>query len=310
MIVLVCGLLLLSCRKGEKKTAAGNRVLRVVTTTGVLADAVRRIGAENFKVTALMSQGDDPRVYEADEEDSARLAQADIIVYNGLGLEARLTGILSEMSRSKAVIAAGELLPKDDLIRMNGAEGTYNPYIWFDPDMWATVIEKLGRKIARTDLLLHDEYLDNAASYASEVRSMYWDVLSEVVGIPKNRRFLVTSGNSFAYFGRAYNIEVIDLREISGAASGSREDPGKLADFIADNGIRSIFVDAAVPGDFIESLRSEAGMKGCSVIIGKELYSDVQRVRGASAGNYLDMMKYDVGVITGGLKLDIESGER
>ena len=295
-------LLVSGCGKGgDKKTAAGNRLLNVVVTTGMLADAVERIGGENFQVTTLMGPDVDPRLYKVTGEDSTRLAEADMIVCNGLNLETEMTGILSELSGTKAVIAVGELLPKGKLISSPELECQYDPHIWFDLDLWATLIEKLGRKIARTDLLLHDVYIGNAAAYAAEVRALHWKVLTEILTVPKERRVLVTAHDAFGYFGRAYDVEVVNPIGISTDTGYDSSYVIELANLIKERGIKAIFVDSSIPEDRIKALRLIAKAKGCEVVVGGLLYSEGLGTKESPAGNYLDMVRYKVRTIVDGL---------
>ncbi len=302
LTVLFSILLLSGCGKsGDKKTAAGNRILNVVVTTGMLADAVERIGGVNFQVTTLVGPGEDPHLYKITGEDSARLTEADMVVCNGLNLEVGMTGILSEMSRSKAVIAAGELLPKDKLLSSPELKGRYDPHIWFDLDLWATLVEKLGRKIARTDLLLHDDYISNAAAYAAEVRALHWKVLDKILAVPKEKRVLVTARDAFGYFGRAYDVEVRSLSWLSTDTGYDSSNITELADFIIERGIKAIFVESSVPEDRIKAVQSVTEAKGYEVVIGGRLYSNGLGAKEGPAGNYLDMVRYNVRTIVGGL---------
>src|SRR5438067_1413524 len=66
------------------------RKVRVVTTTGMITDLVQNVGGERAAVTGLMGAGVDPHLYRASERDVIRLAEADVVFFNGLHLEGRM----------------------------------------------------------------------------------------------------------------------------------------------------------------------------------------------------------------------------
>ena len=296
-------LMIVSCGgKGEKKTKAGNKVLSVVVTTGMLGDAVKQIGGENFNVVTLMGSGVDPHLYKASEGDVEKLANADMIIYNGLHLEGKMGDILEKMSRSKSVIAAGELLPEEKLLSPSGMEGQHDPHIWFDLSLWAEMIEALGRKIARTDLLLHDEYIANARIYADSVRNLHWQVLEKISSIPEERRVLITAHDAFGYFGRAYNIEVRGLQGISTVSEYGLKDVTDLVEYIVERKIKAIFVESSVSEKSIRAVQTGVKEKGHDVAIGGILFSDAMGEKGKPEGTYLGMVRYNVDTIVKALK--------
>jgi manganese/zinc/iron transport system substrate-binding protein len=299
---LIFGLLVVSCGSGEKKTKAGNKVLNVVVTTGMLADAVTHIGGENFNVIALMGPGVDPHLYKASEGDVEKLANADMIVYNGLHLEGKMGDILEKMSNTKPVIAAGELLPEDKLLTLPGSSGQHDPHIWFDLSLWAEMIEALGRKIARTDLLLHDDYIATAGSYADSVRALHWQIVEKIASIPKEQRVLITAHDAFSYFGRAYDMEVRGLQGISTVSEYGLKDVTDLVDFIVARGVKAIFVETSVPEKSIKAVQAGVEAKGHVVAIGGTLFSDAMGEKGKPEGTYLGMVRYNVDTIVSALK--------
>ena len=149
----VAALLLVACNgDAPESDRADGRPLRVVTTIGQIADAVRRVGGDAVEVHALMGPGVDPHLYRASESDITRLESADVVFWNGLHLEAGMTGVLERMEdlgvRSVRVtdgIDRGQLLAPPEF------DGAYDPHVWFDLDLWTVVVASVRDALVDMD---------------------------------------------------------------------------------------------------------------------------------------------------------------
>ena len=142
-LMLLGGLLLSGCPAGDgggdgnggsgKSADVAGRKIRVVTTIGMIADIAKNVGGERVEVTALMGPGVDPHYYKATAGNVDTLKRADIIFYNGLHLEGRMTDIFENLARSgKTTVAVAQDVPKELLRQPREFEGRYDPHIWFD----------------------------------------------------------------------------------------------------------------------------------------------------------------------------------
>jgi ABC-type Zn uptake system ZnuABC Zn-binding protein ZnuA len=122
--------------------------LNVFATTGMIGDVVREIGGDRVRTEVLMGPGVDPHLYKATRADVARMLRADIVFYNGLVLEGKMSDAFIRIARTgKPVYAVTELLPEDQLIEPKGAEGLYDPHVWMDPRAWSRAAD-LNRRQA------------------------------------------------------------------------------------------------------------------------------------------------------------------
>ena len=96
--------------------AAQGRPLEVVATTAMIGDAVKAVGGERVRVEVLLGQGVDPHLYKPTRADIAKMSKADVIVANGLNLEAQFRDTFEQLGRAKPVVLAGERLPKEKLL--------------------------------------------------------------------------------------------------------------------------------------------------------------------------------------------------
>ncbi len=300
-VLLLAALLALSAcapigRAADPSELAG-RPVRVVTTTGLIADAVRQVGGSRVEVTALMGPGVDPHLYKAREGDVLRLARADIVFYHGLHLEAKMADVLSEMGRWVPTYAVGNAVDPADLLYPEGSAGSPDPHIWFDVRLWMRVVASIADALAERDPAHREVYRANAEAYLRDLAELDGWVREQVGRVPPEQRVLVTAHDAFGYFARAYNFEVRGLQGISTVAEAGIADVQELADFIVRRRIRAIFVESSVPVRNIEAVQEAVRARGWEVAIGGQLYSDSLGEPDTEAGTYTGMVRHNVRTI-------------
>ena len=124
----------------------------------------------------------------------------------------------------------------------------------------------------------------------------------QVATVPKEQRVLVTAHDAFAYFGKAYDIEVVGLQGISTASEYGLKDVQNLVTTLVDRKIKAVFVESSVPKRSIEAVVEGASAKNHNVVIGGELFSDAMGTPGTPEGNYIGMVKHNVDTIVSALK--------
>lgn len=278
-------------------TELAGRPVRVVTTTSLIADAVRQVGGSRVEVTALMGPGVDPHLYKAREGDVLRLARADIVFYHGLHLEAKMADILAEMGRWVPTYAVGNAVDPADLIYPEGSAGNPDPHIWFDVRLWMRVVAYVADALAERDPAHQEFYRANAEAYLRDLVELDGWVREQVGRVPPEQRVLVTAHDAFGYFARAYNFEVRGLQGISTVAEAGIADVQELADFIVRRRIRAIFVESSVPVRNIEAVQEAVRARGWEVAIGGQLYSDSLGEPDTEAGTYTGMVRHNVRTI-------------
>src|SRR5919112_4367762 len=163
LYLIVSALLLAGCG-GSDSPAGDEGPLRVVTTTGIIADVAQRIAGPHARVEALMGPGVDPHLYKASESDVRRLSEAELVLYNGLHLEGKMGDILTKMARTRPVVAVTEEIPQDLLREPPEFLGQYDPHVWFDVSMWAQTLEPIVRELSALDEEHAAEFRANAAA--------------------------------------------------------------------------------------------------------------------------------------------------
>lgn len=276
--------------------------MKVVTTTGILKDAVANIVGDAAEVESIMGSGVDPHLYKATQGDLNKLTGADVIIYNGLHLEGKMGEVLEKLSRQKTVIAAGEGIPETDLRSSTQFQGSYDPHLWFDVSLWMQVVIYISTELQKKDPQNAEVYQQQTAAYLRRLSELHNEVKAAVSAIPESQRILITAHDAFGYFGEAYGIQVRGLQGISTVSEFGLQDVSSLVKFIADNKIKAVFVESSVSPKAIEAVVEGSRQRGHDVKIGGTLYSDALGADSTPEGTYEGMVRYNVNTIVSSLK--------
>jgi len=290
-----------SCQKAGEDEPKDSGVLKVVCTTGMVGDAARRIGGNHVQVKCMMGPGINPHSYKARESDVMAIADADLLLFNGLHLEAKLAEIFEKMGSRVDSVAVAEAIPPGDLLGHEKHAGLYDPHVWFDVSLWQYAVKETGRALAAADPANAEEYSERTAEYINELKALDGEIRQLVEELPAEQRALVTAHDAFRYFGRAYGFEVRGLQGISTQSQAGTGDVQSLSTFLAEKKIRAIFIETSVPQRSIQAVQAASRAKGWDVAIGGELFSDSMGDSGTEEGTYIGMVRYNVKTIVSGL---------
>ena len=290
---------LAGCERVEANLA--ERRVRVVATTGMIADIVRQVGGDRVQVTGLMGPGVDPHLYKASEGDVGTLATADIIFYNGLHLESKMGDVFAQMRGRVPTVAVAEALDTAVLLTPPEFKGAHDPHVWMDVTLWKVAVERTRDALAELDTAHARQYRADAARYLTELDSLDAYVRAQVARLPAERRVLVTAHDAFNYFGRAYAFDVRGLQGLSTATEAGTADVRALAEFIRERGLPAIFVETSISPRTIEAVQAATRALGHDVRIGGALYSDALGNPGSPAGTYIGMIRHNVDTIVAAL---------
>jgi manganese/zinc/iron transport system substrate-binding protein len=277
-------------------------MIQAVATTGQVADLVRTVGGERVQVQALMGPGVDPHLYKATQSDIQKLETADVIFYNGLNLEGKLSDIFVRMAASKPTVAVTETIPPEKLREPEEFDGHYDPHVWFDISLWAYAVERVRDALIELDPSHEATYAQNAAAYLKQLQELDAYAKAQIAQIPGRSRVLVTAHDAFGYFGQAYGMEVIGLQGISTDAEYGVKDVQDLVNLLVERRIKAVFIESSVSPKAIEAVVEGAKEKGHAVAIGGQLYSDAMGEAGTPEATYIGMFRHNVDTIVSALK--------
>tara|TARA_B110000977_G_scaffold198932_1_gene284967 strand:- start:1048 stop:2034 length:987 start_codon:yes stop_codon:yes gene_type:complete len=300
-ILLVLGTTLFSCQS-ETQNSSTKEKLNIVTTTGMISDALKNIVGNNADVISLMGPGVDPHLYKVSQRDIKKLLNADIIFYNGLHLEGKMGEVLDQMSERKPVIAIYKGLTEKQLRATSEFQGNYDPHIWFSVKIWTDVVHFIGKSLTELDQVHASFYQANTTKYVEQLTQLHKWTIEQINTIPKKQRVLITAHDAFGYFGGEYGMQVKGLQGLSTAAEYGLKDVTNLVDFISENKIKAMFVESSVSDRSIKAVMEGCKAKGHKVIIGGTLYSDAMGAENKPEGKYIGMVKHNVTIIVEALK--------
>ncbi len=276
--------------------------LNIVATTGMVADITRQVVGDRGNVVALMGEGVDPHLYKPTSADALKIMNADLIFYNGLLLEGRMTDTFLKAARmGKVVYPVTELIEETYLLEPPEFEGHFDPHVWMDVSAWAQAVDAVAVALCQQDPVNSEVFRTNAKDYNKKLTKLHSYAVTSIAAIPKDQRVLITAHDAFNYFGRAYGIEVVGIQGLSTESEAGIEDVNRLVNMIVDKGITAVFVESSVSDRNIKALIEGAKSKGHSVKIGGRLFSDAMGKTGTYEGTYIGMLDHNITTIANAL---------
>ena len=282
------------------KPFTGKHPIRVVCTTGMVADVLRNVGGPHVEVKQLMGAGVDPHLYKVSPDDMAQMKRADLIFYSGLHLEGKMTDQFESMSHRKPTFALTVQLAADRILKSDS--GFPDPHVWFDVGLWSETVEFARDVLVRLDPPHAGDYNEAAKTYREELGQLDAECREKLASIPEQQRVLVTAHDAFHYFGRAYDVEVKAIQGVSTASEAGVRQINDLVSFLVERKIKAVFVETSVSERNIRALVEGCQQAGHTVEVGGELFSDAMGDPGTPAGTYTGMVRHNVDTIVKALK--------
>ncbi len=273
--------------------------VRVVATIGMVGDVAAELGGPCTAVTSLMGPGVDPHLYQATSGDVQALGRADLILYAGLSLEGQLGSVLERFSTRTRTIAVSERsVPEDLRVAASSDRYAWDPHVWMDARLWSNVIPVIAGALAEAAPACADAIHARAATYETEMLALHDWIADATATIPAEQRILVTAHDAFAYYGRAYGLELAAIQGISTESEASIADIRETAQRIADAGVRAVFLETTINPRTIQAVIDAAASLGATVALGGDLYGDALGEPGTLAGTCLGMLYVNTRTIT------------
>ena len=271
--------------------------IKVLATTGMIADAVRDIGGDKVEVIQLMPSGSDPHSYKITAGDLRRFTVADIIFYNGLHLEANIYEALTIIPKAHAV---SDAIPKNKLINVGG-DDLFDPHIWMDVELWSNILPYITMVLSQFQSENSDIFAKNARNTSAKYKQLSITVTDIIGRIPEKFRILLTAHDAFSYFGKAYGMKIYGVQGISTKSTVGIKKISELAVLVLTEKIPAIFTESSVSEITIYSLKKAVEHKGWKIKLGEELFSDSMGQAGSQYDNYIGMMEANANRIMKGL---------
>ena len=290
-------LVLASC--ASRAVPAGPKV-RVLAVETFLADIAQNVAGDRLTVEALLPVGAEPHGYEPTPRDIARVAESDLLIANGAGLE----GFLDSLLRN----AGGHALLVEASAGVEGRTaqpgetpftGQVDPHFWLDPLRVIRYVENIRDALIRVDPEGAEVYARNAEGYVARLQELDGWIREQVAAIPPERRLLVTNHESLGYFAERYGFRIVGtvLPGLSSEVSPSAQQLVRLVEAIRASGVRAIFLETGSNPALARQIAAESG-----VAVITELYTHSLSSPDGPAPTYIEMMRYDVQTIVEALR--------
>ena len=271
----------------------------VVCTTTMIADLAQRLAGDDAQVLGIMKTGEDPHVYDVRPRDAQMIADADVVLMNGLHLESTLEHII-EHNAEGAVVAK---LAEDDRIKTLGSEtieGAPDPHCWFNVAYFKVYTERALDALIAADPANAQSYQERAVVYLAELDQLDAYVHKQMGTIPQEQRVIVTSHDAFQYFGKRYQVDVMAVIGISTEQQPRPQDIEALEAKVASRNVKALFIETSVSRTLNDIVKKLADRSGAS--IGGTLYSDSLGDPGTEAGTYIGMVRQNTDLIVKALR--------
>jgi manganese/zinc/iron transport system substrate-binding protein len=277
----------------------------IVCTTTMIADLTRTLAGDRFTVIGLMRPGVDPHTYEPTPDDAIKLRKADLVLLNGLHLEAKLEDLALSLAKESGHVVVK--LAEDPGIKTRpGTTLGTDPHVWWNAAHFIRFVEKARDAIDKLAPEYRGEVDFRAAQYIGELNRLHAETKRQFESIPADRRVLITSHDAFFYFGEAYGVTVDAVLGVSTDAQPKGAEVGRLADLAKARGVRTIFHETSVSAaqnqlvDAVQRLAQEK--HGLTLTVGGPLYSDSLGAPGEANGTYIGAFRANVKMVYDGLK--------
>jgi zinc/manganese transport system substrate-binding protein len=262
----------------------------VVASFSIPADFVRNVGGDRINLTTLVGANSDVHVYTPAPSDAKRIADAKLVIINGLGLEGWLPRLVqSSGSKAQVVTASAGIAP----IKL-GSDA--DPHAWQSVPNAKIYVANISNALAAADPADAEFFRDQAKAYLEKLETLDREVRDAVVKIPSDRRKVISTHDAFGYFAAEYGIQFIAPLGVSTETEPSARDIAAIISQIKAQKIPAVFLENINDDRLIRRIAAETGSK-----VGGTLISDGLTEEKGPAPTYIDMVRHNIKALTSAL---------
>jgi zinc/manganese transport system substrate-binding protein len=264
--------------------------LHVVTSFSILGDLARNVGGDRVSVTTLVGPDSDVHVYTPAPADAKKVADAKLLLINGLGLEGWLPRLLqSSGSKAPIILATKGIAP----LKL-GSDA--DPHAWQSVANARIYVANIRDALVAAAPADAEVFRANTDAYLAKFDALDREVREAVAKIPQNRRKVISTHDAFGYFAAAYGIEFIAPEGVSTESEPSARDIAGIITQIKTSKIPAVFLENISDPRLIQRIAAETGAK-----IGGTLYSDSLTGENGDAPTYIELVRHNIKTLTSAL---------
>jgi len=264
--------------------------LNVVASFSIISDFVRNVGGERVNVTTLVGPDGDAHVYTPAPADAKKVADAKLVVVNGLGLEGWLSRLVQSSGRKANIVTASQGIASRKL-------GTHaDPHAWQSVANAKIYVANIRDALSAAAPADAGVFRANADAYLTKLDALDREVREAIAQIPQGRRKVISTHNAFGYFAAAYGIEFIAPLGVSTESEASARDIAAIIRQVKASKIPAVFLESISDVRLIRRISAETGAR-----VGGTLYSDSLTGEKGDAPTYIDMVRHNIKALTSAL---------
>jgi zinc/manganese transport system substrate-binding protein len=277
---------------GPAKAETAPPKLKVLAPFSILGDFVRNVGGDRVEVATLVGPNSDAHVYAPAPADAKKVADAKLVITNGLGFEGWM-GRLIKASGSKAPVLVATKGIKERRATDSHGHGGADPHAWQSVANAKIYAANIRDALIAADPAGKATYEANAAAYLDKLDVLDREVRAAVSAIPADRRKVISTHDAFGYFQQAYGIEFIAPQGVSTEAEPSARDVARIITQVKKQNIPAVFLENITDARLMERIAQETGAR-----IGGKLYSDALTGDLGDATSYIDLIRHNMKQLT------------
>lgn len=265
----------------------------VLTTFTVLADIAQNVAGEHLEVRSITKAGAEIHGYEPTPRDIAAASDADLILDNGLGLEAWFSRFVDTADAPHAVVSEG--IETID-ITGDAYAGKPNPHAWMSPLNVQTYVANIVAAFSELDPGNADAYAANGEAYAAELQTIHDELVTALATVPENQRALVTCEGAFSYLARDAGLTEAYIWPVNAEQQATPQQIRRTIEFVDENDVPAVFCESTVSDRPMRQV-----VEATDAVFGGILYVDSLSGPDGPVPTYLDLLRHDVDTITSAL---------
>ncbi len=268
--------------------------LRVVTTFTIIGDMASNVAGDAAEVASLIPPGAEVHNFQPTPSDIRTASQADLVLWNGLGLEVWFERFFRNLRDVPAAVVSDGVEPIP--IASGPYEGQPNPHAWMSLSDAGVYVRNIRDAMAAADPANAATYAANAEAYLAEIEALAAPIRASLADVPPEGRWFATSEGAFSYLARDFALNDVSIWPINEDATGTPQQIRRAIDAIREHDIPVVFSESTVDPRSAQQVARETGAE-----YGGVLYVDSLTGPEGPAPTYLDLMRTTAGRVAGAL---------
>ncbi|EBA03784.1 Iron transport protein yfeA [Rhodobacterales bacterium HTCC2150] len=217
---------------------------KVVTTFTIIADMAQNVAGDYADVVSITKPGAEIHGYQPTPRDIVGAQDADLVLWNGLGLELWFERFFSSLKDVPSAIVSEGVEPIS--ISKGPYTGKANPHAWMSPSAGQLYVDNIAAALVKYDPANAAGYLANAANYKQKIAAQIDPIAAQLAVLPENERWLVTSEGAFSYLARDFGLREVYLWPMNADQQGSPRQVKAVIDTVRKHDIAVVFSESTV----------------------------------------------------------------